>query len=352
MKIDFEKIFVPMEHLRNKISPGYRFSEEEIREIFSSGINELDFLFEISSHTRKLYKGDKINLRGLIEISNYCDESCPECDFSSSNDSIERFRLTTDEILSEAKSLIRSGIKTIVLHSGNDKYFDKDMISHIIYNIKQISDVNITLCLGERSFEEYKAWKYAGADRYILRHESLSNLSLTGFAPKNFDNRLEHFRYLKELKYSTGKMSYLGIPGQSTEDIIKDILLINDLDLDVMIFIPKYIDKILGMNTYLNSVKANAIAKIMNPGIDLVLASNIFHLNESQIKLALDSGINTVLFRMQKNCKEISGLDNFVIDSEGSITTNYIKLREILDSKNLQLVLDKKYFSNDYQVEF
>lgn len=128
-------------------------------------------LFEAADRVRKAFVGDGVYLRGLIEFSNYCKNDCLYCGIRRSNASARRYRLTPEEIVHTAKKAAGYGYKTVVLQSGEDPWFDADTMADIIRQIKTL-DVAVTLSLGEKTREEYAAYRQAGADRYLLRIET------------------------------------------------------------------------------------------------------------------------------------------------------------------------------------
>jgi biotin synthase len=196
-------------------------------------------LFDRANEVRLFYCGDEVYLRGIIEISNICEQNCVYCGLRADNDKVERYRMTPEEIIDSAKIISNMGIMTIVLQSGEDCHFDSDIISYLIYQIKQKANVAITLSLGERSFEEYRTWKIAGADRYLLKHETANNLLYEKYHFKQqLADRLEHLKFLKSIGYQIGSGSMIGLPMQTLEDIADDILLCNNLDLDMAAFGP------------------------------------------------------------------------------------------------------------------
>jgi len=129
-------------------------------------------LFEYADEIRRNFCGEDVHLRGIVEFSNFCGNDCNYCGIRKSNEQIERYRMQADEIIEAAKTITNSGLRTIILQSGEDNFYDTDQISYIIYSIKRNLDASLTLSLGTRTFEEYKTWKYAGADRYLLKFES------------------------------------------------------------------------------------------------------------------------------------------------------------------------------------
>ena len=196
-------------------------------------------LFAKADEVRRIYCGDEVHLRGVIEFSNYCDEHCMYCGLREDNFSISRYRMTAEEIIETAKVISNSGIKTIVLQSGEDGYYDTDMIAYIIYSIKQTVDAAVTLSLGDRGFEEYRNWKIAGADRYLLKHETANpKLFSVYHNGEQLEERIGHLRYLRSLGYQVGTGNLIGLPNQTIADIADDILLMNELDVHMAAFAP------------------------------------------------------------------------------------------------------------------
>lgn len=201
--------------------------------------NDINLLYKKADDIRKEVFGDEVHLRGIIEFSNYCRYNCLYCGIRCGNKKIKRYRMSAEEIIESAKQVTKLGVGTIVLQSGEDLYYNKDLLSYIIYIIKQSSDVAITLALGERSFDEYKSWKIAGADRYLLKFET-SNPDLYSKIHNGdlLEHRIEHINYLKKTGFQVGSGNMIGLPGQTIEDIADDIILIRDLDMDMAAFGP------------------------------------------------------------------------------------------------------------------
>lgn len=191
-------------------------------------------LISAADEVRKRFCGDEVHIRGLIEFSNTCKNDCLYCGLRRSNLSVNRYRMTPDEIVETALKLAGKGFGTVVLQSGEDMYYTAEVVEDIIRRIKASADIAITLCLGERPFKDYALWKEAGADRYLLRHET-SNPEL--FAKVHPDSTLEKrlgcLRELKRLGYQVGAGCMVGLPGQTVEDMANDILLLKDLEVDM-----------------------------------------------------------------------------------------------------------------------
>ena len=145
--------------------------------------SESESLFQAADKVREQFKGNEVHLRGLIEFTNICKSTCKYCGLRSENREIERYRLSKDEIISLARHGADMGYKTIVLQGGEDGYFDADLMSEIIREIKK-NDLALTLSLGERSFDDYKKFREAGADRYLIRIETTDKGLYSKLHPK------------------------------------------------------------------------------------------------------------------------------------------------------------------------
>ena len=169
--------------------------------------------------------GKKIYIRGLIEISTYCKNNCFYCGLRASNKDIERTRLTKDQILSRVAQANSLGIKTIVLQGGEDDFYSLDFLKDLLGDIEENYDLAITLSLGERSFEDLKALKDLGANRYLLRHETSNMDHYYKLHPRtmDFDRRIETLYKLKNLGYQTGCGMMVGSPFQTRADLYRDL---------------------------------------------------------------------------------------------------------------------------------
>lgn len=183
----------------------------------------------------KIYSHD-IYLRGLIEISNYCKNDCLYCGIRRGNKSCERYRLTKEQILDCCGEGYELGFRTFVLQGGEDPYFTDDVLCDIIKCIKERHpDCAVTLSLGERSRESYEKLRKAGADRYLLRHETACKAHYEKLHPKemSFDNRMRCLQELKEIGYQVGCGFMVGSPFQTSGDIAKDLKFIEDFRPDM-----------------------------------------------------------------------------------------------------------------------
>lgn len=261
-----------------------------------------DELFKAADKVRAEFKGNEVHLRGLIEFTNICRSSCKYCGLRSENREIERYRLNKDEIISLARYGADTGYKTIVLQGGEDTFFDADLMSEIIREIKK-NDVALTLSLGERSFEDYKKFKEAGADRYLIRIETTDKGLYTALHPNmSFENRLRCLKDLQSLGYETGSGCLVGLPEQTVEILAKDILFFKENNFDMIgigPFIPhpntplKNAEK--WTDNFKMSLKVMAITRLLLPDINIPATTAMETLNPNGRIIALQSGANVVM---------------------------------------------------------
>jgi biotin synthase len=195
----------------------------------------LDLLFDFADGVRRRFVGQGVLLRGLIEFSNVCRNTCRYCGLNRHNHHLQRYRLTDEEILAAAGNVRRAGIKTIVLQSGEEDGLDADRLAGVIERIKQSFDVAVTLCLGERSRAEYEIWRRAGADRYLLKIETADTGLYGELHPgMSFENRVRCLRNLVELGYQTGSGNLVGLKGQTLASLAGDIQFFKRWDFDMV----------------------------------------------------------------------------------------------------------------------
>ena len=183
-------------------------------------------LAELAVAAREPYYGKKVYLRGLIEISNICKNNCYYCGIRRDNKNVERYRLEPEVIMDCANEGYALGFRTIVLQGGEDPFYTDEVLGDIVRGIKAAHpDVAVTLSMGERSFESYKALKEAGADRYLLRHETADKAHYEMLHPAelSFENRMRCLRDLRSLGYQVGIGCMVGSPYQTSAHLAKDL---------------------------------------------------------------------------------------------------------------------------------
>jgi biotin synthase len=192
-------------------------------------------LFAEATRVRKECIGDEVYLRGIIEFSNYCLQDCLYCGLRCPNTNIKRYRMTDDEILSGAKDILGSGIGTIVLQSGEDTFYSTQKVVNLVKRIKDETGLVVTLSIGEWPLEDFKLFKAAGADRYLLKHETSDAQLYKDIRPGcELSYRFKCQRHLKSLGFETGSGVMVGLPGQTIESLAEDILMFKELDIDMI----------------------------------------------------------------------------------------------------------------------
>ncbi len=305
-------------------------------------------LFQLADKKRKESVGDEVHLRGLIEFSNICKNNCFYCGIRAENSFVERYKLTKEEIIKTAKLGSEIGYKTIVLQSGEGNFINEKELCEIIEEIKKL-DLALTLSIGEKTYDEYKAYKNAGADRFLLRIETTDKELYKKFHPNmNFENRVECLYNLKELGYETGTGSLVGLPNQTFESLADDVLFFKKLDADMIgigPFIPHPntpLKNEVNQNAFDLALKLMAIVRLEMPNINIPATTAMEALNPNGRIIALQSGANVVM----PNITNIDCKKKYELYPNKPIANNLpreykIKIEEKLKSIN-------RYISKDY----
>lgn len=257
-----------------------------------------------------------VYLRGLVEISNICAKDCYYCGIRKSNNSVERYSMAREDILTAAAMADKNQLGSITIQSGEvkSKEFTDDMESIIRQIRAQFPDLKIVLSLGEQTKETYKAWSKAGADRYLLKIETTSPKLYTKLHPQNSQHSLEKrkkcLEYLKEAGYQVGSGIMVGLPWQSIADIAQDILFFKEIDID-MAGIGPYIEHSqtpLYHEAVENTPSAfvrlimtlNTIAclRLTMPSINIAAATSLDALNTKGKELAVSAGANVIMLNL------------------------------------------------------
>ena len=173
--------------------------------------------------------GRHVFVRGLIEFSNVCRRNCLYCGLRKQNTRLERYTLTREQLLSAAEAAYRAGVDTFVLQSGEWDH-DPKKLADCITTLKERFGLPVTLSVGEHKREDYALWRRAGADRYLIKHETASPELYARLHPGyTLEERVGALRTLAELGYETGSGFIIGLPGQTLEILARDILLVRNL---------------------------------------------------------------------------------------------------------------------------
>lgn len=184
-----------------------------------------NYLIEKAHDTRMRVYGDSVYMRGLIEFTNFCKCNCLYCGIRAENKGVERYRLTLDQVLKSCETGYWLGYRTYVLQGGEDPYYTDEKLVEMIEAIKKrFPDTAITMSIGERSKESYQKLYDAGADRYLLRHETASREIYEKLHPKmSFDNRRQCLQDLKDIGFQVGAGFMVGLPGQENKHLVEDL---------------------------------------------------------------------------------------------------------------------------------
>lgn len=335
-----------MQNLIGKAKKEHSLSKSEIVEILKDN-SENDYLFKSADEVRKKFKGDEVYLRALIEFSNICRCNCCYCGIRRDNKNIERYRLEKDEIIKLADFAVQSGYKTIVLQSGEDLFFGADYFAEIIKEIKK-SDVAITLSIGERTFEEYKILKDAGADRFLLRIETTDEDLYKKMHPDmDFANRKRCLYDLKKLGFETGTGSLIGLPGQTLESLANDILFYKELDADMIGIGPLIVHPETPLKKEKNgdlilAIKVLALTRLLLPDINIPATTAMETLHPQGRIIALQSGANVIMPNVTfEKCKK-----NYEI-YPNKVSVDYSKLQTDLETIGRK-ISDRKGYRKDF----
>lgn len=276
-----------------------KLNKEEIVRRLKDDVGQEKLLRE-ADKVRHDNVGDEVHLRGLIEFSNICRNNCLYCGIRRDNKLLQRYRMSEDELIETARRGAELGFKTIVMQSGEDMYYDTGRMCRIIETIKKF-DVAVTLSLGERKYEEYKDFRNAGADRYLMRIETTDKDLYHRLDPAmSWQHRYECLLMLKELGYELGSGSMVGLPGQSVKSIADDLLFMQELEVDMAgigPFIPHQQTplKDTAGGTLDLALRTMALMRIMLPDINIPATTAMESLHPQGRIKALQSGANVVM---------------------------------------------------------
>lgn len=293
-----------MKRLIDKLYQTTELSPEEYRELLDNRSPELsEYLFEKARAVRIENYGHDVYIRGLIEFTNYCRNDCYYCGIRKSNAGAERYRLTKGQILECCSAGYELGFRTFVLQGGEDGYFTDEKMVEIIRSIKAAHpDCAVTLSIGEKSYESYKAFFDAGADRYLLRHETANAGHYGRLHPKtlSLDNRKRCLFDLKEIGYQVGCGFMVGSPFQTTDCLVEDLLFIKRLNphmVGIGPFIPHhgtpFADRAAG--TLELTLFLLGIIRLMLPPVLLPATTALGTVHPRGRELGILAGVNVVM---------------------------------------------------------
>ena len=257
-------------------------------------------VYASADQVRQAAVGSDVHLRGLIEFSNICRNNCLYCGIRRGNHAVERYRMDDDQLVDIARRAVDMGFQTIVLQSGEDLHYDADRMCHIIERIKAM-DVALTLSIGEREYADYRDFRNAGADRYLMRIETTDIDLYHRLNPgMSWQHRHECLLMIRELGYELGSGIMVGLPGQTIESIADDLLYLKDIGVDMAgigPFIPHPATPLAHEQggTLELALRTMAVMRLLLPDINIPATTAMESLHPKGRIMALQAGANVVM---------------------------------------------------------
>jgi len=304
------------------------------------------YLYERARMARDVVYGKQIFLRGLIEFTNHCKHNCYYCGLRRENTNLSRYRLDKQQIFECCKIGYSQGFRTFVLQGGEDDYYTDELLTDILQGIKAAyPDCAITLSIGERDYDSYKRLFDAGADRYLLRHETADAIHYATLHPPymQLESRSQCLRNLKEIGYQVGCGFMIGSPGQTLDHIVSDFLFIKELD-PAMVGIGPFIphaatpfsaEKAGELRLVLNAL---AILRLMKPNLLLPATTALGSLHDTGRELGIFAGANVVM----PNLSPLDTRKKYLL-YDGKISTED-------DPRHCRSFIDRKMSNIGYEV--
>lgn len=334
-------------HLIDKL---YRYNflnvDELIFTLENVNLYGRDYLIEKADETKRRTYGNSVYMRGLIEISNYCKRQCKYCGISALNTNTHRYRLSMEDILDCCERGYNLGFRTFVLQGGEDSYFTDSIMIKIILAIKEkYPDAAITLSLGEKDYLSYEKFLVAGADRYLLRHETINEELYNDIhINSSYENRIKSLWDLKNIGYQVGAGFMVGIPNQTKEDLARELLFLKELDPEMVgigPFIPHkdtvYRDELPG--TLGDTITMIALTRLFLPNALIPATTALASIHEDGREMGLKAGANVVM----PNLSPANVRGDYTL-YDGKISTGY-------EAAECRISLENRIFEAGYMVD-
>lgn len=290
--------------LIQKLSCEHNLTDAEMLTLINSTEEDTnDLLAKAADKFRRAYYDDAVYIRGLIEFTNYCKNNCYYCGIRAGNTYADRYRLTQEEILACCAEGYRLGFRTFVLQGGEDPYYTDAKICSIVSAIRtQHPDCAVTLSIGEKSRSSYQAYFDAGANRYLLRHETADEQHYAKLHPNSMSlaNRKRCLFDLKEIGYQVGSGFMVGSPYQTPQHLLSDLRFLQRLQPD-MIGIGPYIThehtpfKDMHSGTLKQTLRLLSILRLLFPYVLLPSTTALGTISPNGRELGLQAGGNVVM---------------------------------------------------------
>lgn len=293
-----------MKALIDKLEKNRILAPEEFEALLGNPAGETaHYLFERAVAVRQRVYGRGVYMRGLIEFTNYCRNDCLYCGIRRSNCNADRYRLTKEQVLDCCDKGYELGFRTFVLQGGEDGYYTDDKIVDMVCSIKEKHpDCAVTLSIGEKSYESYKAYFEAGADRYLLRHETADCEHYRQLHPSDLSlaNRMQCLFNLKNIGFEVGCGFMVGSPYQTIQSLVKDLLFIKELNphmVGIGPFIPHNDTPFAGnkAGTMELTLFLLGIIRLMLPGVLLPATTALGTINPKGRENGILAGANVVM---------------------------------------------------------
>ena len=344
--------------LVEKLYETHDLTDEELINLIKSEDSEVsEFLREKADKTRQKYYGKKVFLRGLIEISSFCKNNCLYCGIRRDNKNAERYRLSREDILSCCENGYELGFRTFVMQGGEDAYYNDEFMCGIIREIKnKYPDCAVTLSLGERSNQSYKRMKEAGADRYLLRHETADVELYKKLHPNNMslENRKKCLFNLKKLGYQVGAGFMVGAPFQTVENLVSDLRFMQHLQpqmIGIGPFIPHHDTpfKDEKQGTLELTLRLLGIIRLMFPKILLPATTALGTISPTGREMGLKTGCNVIMPNLSpvKFRKKYELYDNKICTGEEAAECKGCLQRRV-QSAGYEIVSEKGDYIDSY----
>ena len=278
-------------------------SSEIERLLTTSDPSAVGSLFARAAAERDRVYGRRVFMRGLIEISNHCKNDCLYCGIRRSNVGVRRYRLGKEQIMDCCRTGHRLGFRTFVLQGGEDAWFTDEVMCDIVASIRrEFPDCAITLSLGERGRDSFRRLREAGADRYLLRHETADPAHYARLHPSDmsFDHRMQCLRDLRELGYQVGCGFMVGSPYQTLDTLMQDLHFIDSFRPEMVgigPFIPAdgtpFADRVAGSVEM--TLRLLAVIRLLHPHVLLPATSALGTMAPDGRERAVRAGANVVM---------------------------------------------------------